>query len=258
MSLLPGSRVLLPGIFGGGYAGCADCVYSVCAAVLPADSGFERQVQHPAGGDGGEREDLQAAGSQAEIVSPATAGGGRSVRDGWSFAMSGLRISGWMRRRRRGSRRRARTSWRSFADIEWILCGVSFVVEPDETAAIVGHTGAGKTTITGLMMRFYDVQRGSILVDGVDVREQDLQRAATAVRRGAAGSVSVYGDDRGQHTAGVEVDYGPAAQQAADEVNVGEFIRSLPQQFAEPVQRARSDAVDGSETADQLCAGAGA
>ena len=64
---------------------------------------------------------------------------------------------------------------RSFADIEWILRGVSFVVEPDETAAIVGHTGAGKTTITGLMMRFYDVQRGSILVDGVDVREQDLR-----------------------------------------------------------------------------------
>ncbi len=43
---------------------------------------------------------------------------------------------------------------RTFADIEWILRGVSFVIEPDETAAIVGHTGAGKTTITSLMMRF--------------------------------------------------------------------------------------------------------
>ena len=63
---------------------------------------------------------------------------------------------------------------RTFADIEWILCGVSFTIEPDETAAIVGHTGAGKTTITSLMMRFYDIQRGSILVDGVDVRQQDL------------------------------------------------------------------------------------
>ena len=49
---------------------------------------------------------------------------------------------------------------RTFADIEWILRGVSFVIEPDETAAIVGHTGAGKTTITSLMMRFYDIQRG--------------------------------------------------------------------------------------------------
>src|SRR5207237_5997148 len=65
---------------------------------------------------------------------------------------------------------------RIFADIEWILRGVSFIIEPDETAAIVGHTGAGKTTITSLMMRFYDIQRGSILIDGVDVREQDLKK----------------------------------------------------------------------------------
>ncbi|MFP5268146.1 MAG: ABC transporter ATP-binding protein, partial [Acidobacteriota bacterium] len=61
-------------------------------------------------------------------------------------------------------------------DIEWVLRGVSFTIEPNQTAAIVGHTGAGKTTITALMMRFYDVQRGAVLVDGVDVREQDLTR----------------------------------------------------------------------------------
>ncbi len=58
--------------------------------------------------------------------------------------------------------------------IEWILKDVSFVVEPGQTVAIVGHTGAGKTTLTGLMMRFYDVTRGAILLDGVDLREQDL------------------------------------------------------------------------------------
>ena len=65
------------------------------------------------------------------------------------------------------------------ADIEWILRGVSFTIAPGETAAIVGHTGAGKTTITSLMMRFYDIQHGQILIDGVDVRDQDL----TALRR---------------------------------------------------------------------------
>jgi ATP-binding cassette subfamily B multidrug efflux pump len=48
-------------------------------------------------------------------------------------------------------------------DIEWILKDVSFVVEPGQTVAIVGHTGAGKTTLTGLMMRFYDVTRGAML-----------------------------------------------------------------------------------------------
>ena len=60
------------------------------------------------------------------------------------------------------------------AEIEWILRGVSFTIEPNQTAAIVGHTGAGKTTIISLMMRFYDVQYGDVLIDGIDVRRHDL------------------------------------------------------------------------------------
>jgi ATP-binding cassette, subfamily B, multidrug efflux pump len=61
------------------------------------------------------------------------------------------------------------------ASPEWVLKGVSFKVEPGRTLALVGHTGAGKTTIINLLLRFYDPQRGSILVDGVDVREIALQ-----------------------------------------------------------------------------------
>lgn len=64
-------------------------------------------------------------------------------------------------------------------DEEWILRDVSFVVPPGQTAAIVGHTGAGKTTVVQLLLRFYDIQRGQILLDGVDIREynvQDLRR----------------------------------------------------------------------------------
>ena len=119
--------------------------------------------------------------------------------------------------------------------IEWILRDVSFVIEPDETAAIVGHTGAGKTTITALMMRFYDVQRGQILVDGVDVRDQDLNllrrrfgvvlqdpflftgTVATNIRLGSS-----WIDDA-------------RMQRAAEDVNVAEFIRTLPGGFDEPV-----------------------
>jgi len=63
--------------------------------------------------------------------------------------------------------------------IEWILKDVSFTVEPGQTVAIVGHTGAGKTTLTSLMMRFYEVTAGEILLDGVDLRAQDL----TALRQ---------------------------------------------------------------------------
>jgi ATP-binding cassette subfamily B multidrug efflux pump len=60
------------------------------------------------------------------------------------------------------------------ASPEWVIRGVSFKVEPGRTLALVGHTGAGKTTIINLLLRFYDPQRGRILVDGVDVREIPL------------------------------------------------------------------------------------
>lgn len=56
------------------------------------------------------------------------------------------------------------------AEPAWVLRGVSFEVRPGETLALVGHTGAGKTTVISLLMRFYDPQRGRILLDGVDVR----------------------------------------------------------------------------------------
>jgi ATP-binding cassette subfamily B protein len=60
-------------------------------------------------------------------------------------------------------------------DKDWILRDVSFRVEPGQTLAIVGHTGAGKTTIIQLLLRFYDIQRGEILLDGIDIRQLELQ-----------------------------------------------------------------------------------
>jgi ATP-binding cassette subfamily B protein len=65
--------------------------------------------------------------------------------------------------------------WFAYHEDDWVLKDVSFTVEPGQSVALVGHTGSGKTTITNLLMRFYDVQRGRILLDGVDVRDWDLQ-----------------------------------------------------------------------------------
>ena len=122
------------------------------------------------------------------------------------------------------------------AGIEWILRGVSFTIAPGETAAIVGHTGAGKTTIISLMMRFYDIQHGSILIDGIDIRDQDL----TALRRRFGVVLQDPFLFTGTITDNIRLGSSwitnQAVENAAEEVNVADFIRTLPGGFNEPVR----------------------
>jgi ATP-binding cassette subfamily B protein len=120
--------------------------------------------------------------------------------------------------------------------VEWILKDVSFTVEPGQTVAIVGHTGAGKTTLISLMMRFYDVTAGQILLDGVDLRSQDLNtlRKHFAVvlqdpflfTGTLAENIRLGNEQIGEDT----------LRQAARDVNVLDFIETLPNGFDEPVQ----------------------
>ena len=120
----------------------------------------------------------------------------------------------------------------SLQDVEWILRGVSFRIAPGETAAIVGHTGAGKTTIISLMMRFYDVQSGSVLIDGVDVRAQDLH--ALRSRFG----VVLQDPFLFSGTIEANIRMGSAISEArvraaAEEVNLLDFIDAQPAGFQE-------------------------
>ena len=121
-------------------------------------------------------------------------------------------------------------------NIEWILKDVSFTIEPGQTVAIVGHTGAGKTTLTSLMMRFYDVTAGQILVDGVDLRLQDLN----ALRRHFAVVLQdpflFTGTLAENIRLGNEEITHATLNQAARDVNVLDFIETLPKGFDEPVQ----------------------
>jgi ATP-binding cassette, subfamily B, multidrug efflux pump len=118
---------------------------------------------------------------------------------------------------------------------DWILRDVSFTIEPGETVAIVGHTGAGKTTIISLLMRFYDIQKGAIRIDGVDIRQMDLND----LRR----RFGVVLQDPFLFTGTIEnnIRLGSAwitdeqIEAAAENVNVADFVRSLPQGFKAPV-----------------------
>lgn len=68
-----------------------------------------------------------------------------------------------------------RNVWFAYNDEEWVLRDVSFQVRAGESIALVGHTGAGKTTVTNLLLRFYDIQRGEILINGIDIRRLSLE-----------------------------------------------------------------------------------
>jgi ATP-binding cassette subfamily B protein len=122
------------------------------------------------------------------------------------------------------------------AGIEWILRDVSFTVEPGQTIAIVGHTGAGKTTLISLMMRFYDVTAGRILIDGIDLREHDL----TVLRRHFAVVLQdpfLFSGSIGENIRLGNQEIGEETMRsAARDVNVLDFIESLPGGFSEPVR----------------------
>ena len=132
-------------------------------------------------------------------------------------------------------------------DIEWILKDVSFTVEPGQTVAIVGHTGAGKTTLTSLMMRFYDVTAGRILLDGVDLRDQDLIALRNHFAVVLQDPFLFTGTLAENIRLGNEEITAETMEQAARDVNVLDFIESLPAKFDEPVRERGSSLSTGQK-----------
>jgi len=122
----------------------------------------------------------------------------------------------------------------AYNDEDWVLKDVSFKVQPGQSVAIVGHTGAGKTTITNLMTRFYDIQEGQILLDGVDVSTVDLvdlrRRFAVVLQDVFMFSGTLASNIR----LGSEI---PDARvlQAVEDVNLGPYVNSLADGLLHPV-----------------------
>ena len=135
----------------------------------------------------------------------------------------------------------------AYQDPHRVLEDVSFTVEPGETVAVVGHTGAGKTTLTNLLLRFYDVQEGEILLDGVDIRrlrQRDLrQYFAIVLQDPSLFSGTLAGNIR-LGTPGIEDE---AVEQAARRVKLDPYIRQLPEKYLAPVKRNEAANLSGGQ-----------
>lgn len=125
--------------------------------------------------------------------------------------------------------------WFAYNQDEWVLKDVSFEARPGQTIAFVGHTGAGKSSMINLLSRFYDVQKGQVLVNG-----RDVKTVATAELRRAIGLVAqdvflFTGDVKGNIRLGNEAISEERLREAALAVGADEFIQSLQNGYDEPV-----------------------
>jgi ATP-binding cassette subfamily B multidrug efflux pump len=133
------------------------------------------------------------------------------------------------------------------AEPDWVLRDVSFTIEPGETVAIVGHTGAGKTTIISLLMRFYDVQKGAVKIDGVDVKEMDLDELRRRFGVVLQDPFLFTGTVEGNIRLGTQWIQDEDVEKAAEDVNLGDFVRTLPGGFKEEVRERGSTLSTGQK-----------
>ena len=121
------------------------------------------------------------------------------------------------------------------ADEDWVLRDVSFRIEPGQTFAIVGHTGAGKTTLISLLLRFYDIQRGQILLDGVDIRLLDLQELRRHFGIVLQDPFLFTGTIESNIKLGTPGISREDVQRAIEKIGLGDFVNDLSEGTATPV-----------------------
>jgi ATP-binding cassette, subfamily B, multidrug efflux pump len=126
--------------------------------------------------------------------------------------------------------------WFAYNKEDWVLRDVSFHVAAGETIAIVGHTGAGKTTLTNLLLRFYDVQRGAVRIGGIDVRRFDLIELRRQFGVVLQDPYLFTGTLGGNIRLGTSVITDDDVHAAAAQVNLLDFVEQLPAQFDTPVR----------------------
>lgn len=125
--------------------------------------------------------------------------------------------------------------WFAYEKDDYILKDVSFCIEPGEKVAFVGATGAGKSSILNLIGRYYDVQRGEILIDGVDIREIDKDTLRRAIGQVQQDVFIFTGDVKGNISLDNEEITREEIERVARIVNADSFINKMPDGYDEPV-----------------------
>ena len=125
--------------------------------------------------------------------------------------------------------------WFAYEEENYILKDVSFVIHPGEKAAFVGATGAGKSTILNLIGRYFDIQKGQILIDGIDIHEIDLDVLRSAIGQVQQDVFIFTGDIKSNISLNNEAISPDDVRRAAEIVNADSFIQKLPHGYDEPV-----------------------
>lgn len=126
--------------------------------------------------------------------------------------------------------------WFAYNAEDWVLRDVTLHIKAGETVAIVGHTGAGKTTLTNILLRFYDVQRGAIRVGGVDIRQLDIHDLRQHFGVVLQDPYLFTGTVASNIRLGTDQIDDAQIQDAARQVNLADFVETLPQRFSHPVR----------------------
>jgi ATP-binding cassette subfamily B protein len=127
-----------------------------------------------------------------------------------------------------------RNVWFAYNDEDWVLKDVSFHVNPGESVAIVGHTGAGKTTTTSLLTRFYDIQKGDILLDGISIARLDLAYLRSSFAVVLQDVFLFSGTLESNIRLGSPISR-ERVEAAAEDVNLAPFVRTLTLGLEHPV-----------------------
>ena len=129
-----------------------------------------------------------------------------------------------------------RDVWFAYNEPDWVLKNVSFRVQRGERVALVGHTGAGKTTVTSLLLRFYEPQRGEILINGIDIRQysiESLRRLYAIVQQDFFLFTGTIADNISLGDPSISDD---TIRTAALRVQADRFISRLPEGYAAQVR----------------------